>query len=59
MSNTHLIHTIVEVVLIALVLIGVFYEPVVAKWEEKQKEKVLKAFKNRRKFRGERKNVNN
>lgn len=57
MSNTHLIQTVIEAIAVALVIIAVFYEPAVAKWEEKQKEKVLRAFKNRRKYRGENGNV--
>ena len=57
MSNTHLIQTIIECIVIPAVIISVFYEPVIAKWEERQKEKVLKAFKDRRKFRGENRDV--
>lgn len=53
MSNTHLIQTIIEIVLIALVIVSLVYEPAIAKWEEKQKQKVMKAWKNRKKFRGE------
>ena len=53
MSNTHLIQTIVEMVLIALVIVSLICEPAIAKWEEKQKQKVMKAWKNRKKYRGE------
>ena len=53
MSSTHLIQTIVEIVLIALVIVSLICEPAIAKWEEKQKQKVMKAWKNRKKFRGE------
>lgn len=53
MSNTHLIQTIVEIVLIALVIVSLICEPAIAKWEEKQKQKVMKAWKNRKKYRGE------
>lgn len=53
MSNTHLIQTIVEIVLIALVIVCLICEPAIAKWEEKQKQKVMKAWKSRKKFRGE------
>ena len=57
MTNLHIIQTIVEIVLIALIITGIVYEPIVAKWEEKQKQKVMKAWKNRKKFRGENGNV--
>ena len=57
MSNTHIIQTVIEVIAVALALVVVFYEPSIAKWEDKQKEKVLRAFKERRKFRGDNPNV--
>lgn len=57
MTNLHIIQTIVEIVLIALIITGIVYEPIVAKWEEKQKQKVMKAWKNRKKFRSENGNV--
>ena len=53
MSTAHLIQTALEVLMIVAVAICFIYEPALAKWEEKQKEKVLKAFNDRRKFRGE------
>ena len=57
MNNTQIIQTAIEVIIFALLIVGVIYEPVVAKWEEKQKEKVIKAWKQRKKYRGENKNV--
>ena len=57
MSTAHTIQTIIEILMIVAIVVGIIYEPVLAKWEEKQKEKVLKAFKERRKFRGEKENV--
>lgn len=57
MSTIHYILTTLEILMVIAVILGIVYEPVLAAWEEKQKEKVLKAFKERRKFRGENKNV--
>ena len=57
MSISQWIISIIEVLVVAAVIIGFMYEPIVADWEQKQKEKVLKAFKDRRRFRGENKNV--
>ena len=57
MSAAHWIQTIIEVIVVVALIVGLFYEPIVAGWEERQKEKVLKAFKERRKLRGESKNV--
>lgn len=57
MSTTHLIQTTLEVLVLIAIIVGLIYEPVIAKWEEKQKEKVIKAWKQRKKYRGENKNV--
>ena len=57
MSTAHLVQTIIEALMIIAVIIGGLYEPCLAAWEEKQKEKVLKAFKERKKLRGENRNV--
>lgn len=46
-----IIRTGIEIVLVALVIVGIIYEPVLAKWEERQKEKVLRAFKERKALR--------
>lgn len=51
MSTLHTILTVLEIVLVVGTIIAVFYEPAIAMWEEKQKEKFLKAFNNRRKYR--------
>ena len=56
MSTIHYLQTGLEVLMLAALVLGFIYEPVLTKWEEKQKEKVFKAWKERRKFRGE-KNV--
>lgn len=48
MSTIHIIQTIFEIVLIVAVIFGFVYEPILIAWEDKQKEKVLKAFKERR-----------
>lgn len=46
-----IIQTVIEIGLVALVFLGIAYEPALAKWEEKQKEKVLKALKERKALR--------
>ena len=51
MSTLHTIQTVIEIVLVIGVIIAVFYEPAIAKWEDKQKGKFLKAFKERGKYR--------
>ena len=51
MSTAHWIQTSLEVVMIAALILGFIYEPILVKWEEKQKEKVLKAFKKRKEYR--------
>lgn len=51
MSNIHFIQTGFELVIVALVILGIIYEPVLAAWEDKQKEKVLKALKERKALR--------
>ena len=57
MSTIHYLQTGLEVVMVVAVILGIIYEPAIAKWEEKKKEKVLKAFNDRRKFRKENENV--
>lgn len=51
MSTLHWLQTSLEVVVIAALVIGFIYEPALAKWEEKQKEKVLKSLKERKALR--------
>ena len=51
MNTSHLIRTIIEALAIAALVLGLLYEPFIAKWEQKQKEKVLKAFKKRKEYR--------
>ena len=57
MSTIHYLLTGFEVVMVVAVILGIIYEPAIAKWEENKKEKVLKAFNDRRKFRKENENV--
>lgn len=51
MSTAHLIQTIIEVLIIPAVVVAVIYEPALAKWEQRQKWKVLKAFNERKEYR--------
>lgn len=51
MSTTQWIQTIIEILMLAAIIVGFIYEPLLVEWEEKQKEKVLKAFKKRRQYR--------
>lgn len=50
MSTAHTIQTLFEIGLIALVIVCWVYEPLLARWERKQKRKVLKAFKEKRRY---------
>ena len=51
MSTSQWIATIIEVLVAAAIIVGFRYEDIVAEWEQKQKEKVLKAFKHRKDYR--------
>lgn len=51
MSLGHLTQTIIEILVIAAVIVAVFYEPVIAEWERKQGEKMLRAFNQRKTYR--------
>lgn len=51
MSTGHAIQTVIEILIVVAVIVAVFHEPVIAKWEQKQKEKILKAFDERKKYR--------
>ena len=57
MSTLHIIQTVFEIVMIGLIVLGFIYEPILAKWEDKQKEKVLKALKEKRRYRDEKKHL--
>jgi hypothetical protein len=46
-----IIQTLFEIVLIATIVVCIIYEPVLVAWEDKQKEKVLKALKERKALR--------
>lgn len=49
MSTIHIIQTIAEILLLILLVLCFIYEPMLVKWEEKQKVKVLKALKEKKK----------
>ena len=51
MSTIHCLLTGYEFLMVVVVILGIIYEPVLAKWEEKQKEKVLRALKERKALR--------
>lgn len=51
MSTAHYLQTIIEVLVIVALIIGFIYEPALAKWEQKQGEKMLKALKKRKEHR--------
>ena len=51
MSTTHVIQTVIEFIVIVAVIVGLIYEPVIADWERKQGEKMLKALKKRKEYR--------
>lgn len=51
MSTGHLIQTIIEILFIIAILVGLVYEPILAEWERKQGEKMLKAFKESKMYR--------
>ena len=45
MSTAHYIQTAIELLVIIAIIVAIVYEPVLAKWERKQGEKMLKALK--------------
>ena len=51
MSTIHWVQTIFDFVLLGLVILSFIYKPALIKWEEKQSEKMRKAFKKRREYR--------
>ena len=51
MSTAHWIQTTIEILVAVAIIVGLIYEPALAKWEEKQGEKMLKAFKHRKDYR--------
>ena len=50
MSTAPVIQIAIELIIAGLLIIGFMYEPMIAKWEQKQARKVLRAFKERRKY---------
>lgn len=51
MSTAHLIQTIIEFIVVGALIVGLFHEPLIAEWEQKQGEKMLKALKERKEYR--------
>lgn len=51
MSTLHTIQTVVEILLLIAIIVGIIYEPIIAEWEQKQGEKMLKAFKKQKELR--------
>lgn len=51
MTTGQWIQTIIEVLMLIAVIASMVYEPILVKWEEKQGEKMLKAFKKRKEYR--------
>jgi hypothetical protein len=51
MSTAHAIQTIIEVLMLLAIVGGIIYEPALAKWEQKQGEKMLKAFNKVKEYR--------
>ena len=48
--NSQFFLTVIEIVICGALIIGFMYEPAIAKWEQKQKRKVLKALKKRKEY---------
>lgn len=51
MSTTHVIQTVIEILTIIAIVVCMIYEPALARWERKQGEKMLRAFKKMRGYR--------
>lgn len=51
MSATQVIRIVIESVVMLAVAVACFYEPIIAEWEQKQGEKLLRAFKKRNEYR--------
>lgn len=51
MSTLLWIQTIFELLLLVTLILGFLYEPVIAKWERKQGKRMLRAFKERKRYR--------
>lgn len=50
MSTLHTLQTLFEIVFIVVLILAIVYEPVLVKWEQAQKEKILQAIKKRSKL---------
>ena len=51
MSTVHIIQTVIEILVIVAIIAGFVYEPIIAEWEQKQGEKMLKALKKTKEYR--------
>ena len=51
MSTAHAIQTVIEILMLIAIIVGLIYEPVLAEWERKKGEKMLKAFLERTRYR--------
>lgn len=51
MSTAHVIQTVIEIIVAIILLVGLIYEPVLAQWERRQGEKMLKELKKRKMYR--------
>jgi hypothetical protein len=51
MSTGEIIRIAIESLVCIAVVVACFFEPAIAEWEERQKAKVLRAFKERNMFR--------
>ena len=48
MSTSQFFLTAIEIIIAFGLIVGFMYEPAIARWEQKQKRKVLKALKKRK-----------
>lgn len=51
MSTSHFFLIVLEILISGILIIGFFYEPLLARWERKQARKVLRALKKMKEFR--------
>lgn len=51
MSTTQWVQTVIEVLILVAVILSFVYEPLLIKWEDKQQEKLRKAFNKRKEYR--------
>lgn len=51
MSAIQVIQTVIDILLLIAVVLSMVYEPLLIKWEDKQQEKLRKAFNKRKEYR--------